>query len=142
MGQNSTEVSYGFGQMGSGHIKAAANDLLPPAGSVIVAITMLADVSFAVLTADIHLQGPNVAARQGGDGTAYIGTGTQILANGIDVSNTDAIQSLAVANDVVFPKGLTIYGRWTSVSLQADSTHGVICYYGPAYVGAAVPAIS
>ena len=142
MGQNSTEVSYGFGQMGSGHIKAAANDLLPPAGSVTVAITMLADVSFAVLTADIHLQGPNVAARQGGDGTAYIGTGTQILANGIDVSNTDAIQSLAVANDVVFPKGLTIYGRWTSVSLQADSTHGVICYYGPAYVGAAVPAIS
>ena len=139
---NSTDVAYSFGQMGSGHIKAAATDLMPPAGSVIVAITMLADVSFAVLTADIHLQGPNVAARQGGDGTAYIGTGTQILANGIDVSNTDAIQSLAVANDVVFPKGLTIYGRWTSVSLQADSTHGVICYYGPAYVGAAVPAIS
>ena len=39
MGINSTDVAYGFGQMGSGHIKAAATDLMPPAGSVIVAIT-------------------------------------------------------------------------------------------------------
>jgi hypothetical protein len=142
MGQNSTEVAYGFGQMGSGHIKAAATDLMPPAGSVIVAITMLADVSFAVLTADTHLNGANVAAKQGGDGTAFIGTGTQILANGIDADDTDTVESVVVASSVVFPAGLTIYGRWTSVSLQADSDHGVICYYGPAYTGATVPAIS
>ena len=142
MGINSTEVAYGFGQMGSGHIKAAATDLMPPAGSVIVAITMLDNVSFGVLTADVHLNGVNTAAKQGGDGTAYFGTGTQILANGIDADDTDTVESVVVANDVVFPKGLTIYGRWTSVSLQADSTHGVICYYGPAHVGAAVPAIS
>ena len=142
MGVNSTEVSYGFGQMGSGHIKVAVTDLMPPKGSVIVAITMLDDVAFAVLTADTHLNGANVANQQGGDGIAYFGTGTQILANGIDADNTDAIQSLAVATSVVFPKGLTIYGRWTSVSLNADSDHGVICYYGPAYVGATVPAIS
>tara|TARA_R110000744_G_scaffold349838_1_gene455488 strand:- start:841 stop:1266 length:426 start_codon:yes stop_codon:yes gene_type:complete len=139
---NSTEVAYGFGQMGSGHVKALATDLLPPAGSVIVAITMLADVSFAVLTADTHLNGSNVAAKQGGDGTAYFGTGTQVLANGIDADDTDTVESVAVATSVVFPKGLTIYGRWTSVSLNADSDHGVICYYGPAYVGATVPAIS
>ncbi len=139
---NSTEVAYGFGQMGSGHVKAEATDLLPPAGSVIVAITMLADVSFAVLTADTHLNGSNVAAKQGGDGTAYFGTGTQVLANGIDADDTDTVESVAVATSVVFPKGLTIYGRWTSVSLNADSDHGVICYYGPAYVGATVPAIS
>ena len=37
---------------------------------------------------------------------------------------------LVVDNDTVFPKGLTIYGRWTRVSLQANSTHGIICYYG------------
>ena len=142
MGINSTEVAYSFGQMGSGHIKAAATDLLPPAGSVIIAITMLADVSFAVLTADTHLNGANVAAKQGGDGTAYFGTGTQVLANGIDADDTDSVESVVVANDVVFPKGLTIYGRWTSVSLQTDNTHGVICYYAPAHVGATVPAIS
>tara|TARA_R110000744_G_scaffold303197_1_gene411989 strand:- start:67 stop:495 length:429 start_codon:yes stop_codon:yes gene_type:complete len=142
MAVNSTEVSYGFGQMGSGHIKASATDLMPPAGSVIVAITMLDNVSFAVLTADTHLNGTNVAAKQGGDGTAYFGTGTQVLANGIDADDTDSVESVVVATTVVFPKGLTIYGRWTSVSLNADSTHGVICYYGPAHVGASVPAIS
>ena len=38
MGVNSTEVAYGFGQMGSGHIKASTA-LYPPAGRVIVAIT-------------------------------------------------------------------------------------------------------
>ena len=33
----------------------------------------------------------------------------------------------------VFPKGMTIYGRWTVVSLSADqTTDGVICYFGPA----------
>ena len=142
MGVNSTGVAYGFGQMGSGHIKASATDLMPPAGSVIVAITMLDDVSFEVLTADTHLNGSNVAAKQGGDGTAYIGTGTQILANGIDADDTDTVESVAIASTVVFPKVLTIYGRWTSVSLNADSDHGVICYYGPAHVGATVPAIS
>ena len=38
-------------------------------------------------------------------------------------------QQLASAD--VFPKGLTIYGRWTSASLQADAaTAGMICYFG------------
>ncbi len=38
----------------------------------------------------------------------------------------------AVAADNKFPKGITIYGRWTYVSLQADlSTSGVILYLGP-----------
>jgi hypothetical protein len=30
MGINSTEVAYGFGQLGSGFIKASATDLMPP----------------------------------------------------------------------------------------------------------------
>ena len=38
----------------------------------------------------------------------------------------------AVANGNKFPKGITIYGRWTYVSLQADLlTSGVILYLGP-----------
>ena len=142
MGQNSTEVAYSFGQMGSGHVKASATDLMPPAGSVIVAITMLEDVKFDVLLADTHLNGGNVAAKQGSDGTAYFGTGSQVLANGIDADDTDTVESVVVANDVVFPKGLTIYGRWTSISLNTNYTHGIIVYYGPAYVGASAPAIS
>jgi|21_taG_2_1085346.scaffolds.fasta_scaffold01815_11 hypothetical protein len=41
MGQNSTEVSYGFGQMGSAHCKTA-NSVYPPKGMVIVAVQFIA----------------------------------------------------------------------------------------------------
>tara|TARA_R100001015_G_C4593318_1_gene148664 strand:- start:754 stop:1149 length:396 start_codon:yes stop_codon:yes gene_type:complete len=130
MGINSTEVSYGFGQMGSGHIKAAASDLVPPHGRVIVAITMLDAVKFDQLVADTSFASSQVdTAGVEGDGVAYFGTATQTRANGLDQSDNSA-ESVAVGTAVEFPKGLTIYGRWTRVSLQADSTHGIICYYG------------
>ena len=31
---------------------------------------------------------------------------------------------------VTFPKGLTIYGRWTKVVPEADADGGIICYFG------------
>ena len=31
---------------------------------------------------------------------------------------------------ITFPKGLTIYGRWTMVTPAADSDGGIICYFG------------
>jgi len=130
MGINSTEVSYGFGQMGSGHIKAAASDLIPPHGRVIVAITMLDAVKFDKLEADTSFASLKVdTAGVEGDGVAYFGTATQTRANGLDQSD-NSVESVVVGTAVEFPKGLTIYGRWTRVSLQADSTHGIICYYG------------
>lgn len=33
-------------------------------------------------------------------------------------------------DNAVFPKGLTIYGRWTSVKATADANGGIICYFG------------
>lgn len=40
--------------------------------------------------------------------------------------------TLATAN--VFPKGMTIYGRWSAVSLAADqNSDGAVCYFGPTY---------
>ena len=45
MGINSTEVSYGFGQMGS-IFSDGTGALTPPSGKVFVAITFLADTVF------------------------------------------------------------------------------------------------
>ncbi len=130
MGINSTQVSYSFGQMGSAHIKAAASDLIPPYGRVIVAITMLDAVKFDQLVADTSYASSKVdTAGVLGDGVEYFGTATPTRAQGLDQSDNSA-EAVAVANTVEFPKGLTIYGRWNRVSLQADSTHGIICYYG------------
>ena len=123
MGLNSTEVAYQFGQHGSGHSKTAANTLYAPTGKVIVAITCLADVKFSALVADTtYVDVTTDASKE--DGVAYFGTAAQVLPNGED-DDGDAVKSEEIANTVVFPKGITIYGRWTNVSLQDDSTHGL-----------------
>ena len=124
-------VEYGFGQMGSGHIKAVASDIKPPKDRVIVAITMLEDILFDQLVADTSYKSLKVNTDGSyGDGVAYFGTGSQTRANGLDNSD-DSVESVAIGTAVSFPKGLTIYGRWTRVSLQgSDYTHGIICYYG------------
>ena len=46
MGINSTEVAYGFGQMGSVYATASQEEINPPTGKVFVAITFLADTIF------------------------------------------------------------------------------------------------
>jgi hypothetical protein len=133
MGSKSDVVDYGFGQMGSGHLKANATTLFAPKGKVIVAITMLEDVLFDVLLADTSHSTGSASVDNGPDDTAYFGTGTQVAANGGDgeAGGYNQALSAAVAATVSFPKGLTIYGRWTSVSLQgSDYTHGIIVYYG------------
>ena len=124
-------VEYGFGQMGSGHIKAVASDIKPPKDRVIVAITMLENIKFDQLVADDDGASTKVdTAGSLGDGIAFFGSGTQTRANGLDQSD-DSAESVPVANTVIFPKGLTIYGRWNRVSLQgSDYTHGIIVYYG------------
>ena len=128
---NSQQVAYSFGQHGSGHIKTAT-DLYAPTGKVIVAITMLEDVKFEASTgllADTTYVDVTTAAASE-DGVAYIGTATQVLPNGED-DDGDAVTSVVVAATVIFPKGVTIYGRWTRVALAASYTHGIIVYYGP-----------
>ena len=124
-------VEYGFGQMGSGHIKAVASDLKPPKDRVIVAITMLENVKFDKLIADQGGASTKVdAAGSLGEGINFIDTDTVTRANGLDQSD-DSAESVVIADTVEFPKGLTIYGRWNRVSLSgSDYTHGIIVYYG------------
>ena len=113
MAINSTEVSYGFGQMGSGYLDDTGA-LTPPTGKTIVAITVLSDAKFTTLTADTS----GYTASDGSTGTAYIGTQSQVAPNG---TNSEAI----VASDL-FPRGITIYGRWTHCTLASGR---VIVYY-------------
>ena len=190
MGQNSTEVAYGFGQFGSAFADTAANTITAPETLAIIAIQFLADTSLSALVAkDVNLF-PNTvgAAHDRGHQTiqvngtvsssatiafdvttaslglklgdevyltttgALLGTIVTLGASNIVISATTSItddhyisvvtpnktgddlegtggQALAAAQ--VFPKGLTIYGRWDSVSLNADDTDGgIICYFG------------
>ena len=120
MGQNSTEVAYGFGQLGSLFNDGTAA-WTPPTGKVFVAITMLADTTFDTsaglvadndTTAGIEYAGTDTAAHNlsVASETTSSGGGGVI----VDVSNT-------------FPKGITIYGRWTKINPASGL---IIAYIG------------
>ena len=65
MGINSTEVAYGFGQLGSAYADVA-NVIVPPKDHVIVAIQFLADNTPTVLTSEtLNRQGPGYFAISG-----------------------------------------------------------------------------
>ena len=110
MGYLDNSVEYGFGQLGSGHVQLAASTLTPPSGLVIVAISFLDELALSALVPE---QINNV--------NTYFGTSA--------TANT-AGSSVVIDTSTKFPKGITIYGRWSSVSLQADSDHGIIAYFG------------
>ena len=122
MGQNSTEVAYGFGQMGSAFTDEDAA-VTPPSGKVIVAITFLEDTTLTALTpaTDMYLDGTTGADLKGA--AAFFGSTTAVGANGGNAAEIDSATK--------FPKGWTIYGRWSSVDPSAASTTGgIICYFG------------
>ena len=126
MAVNSTEVSWGFGQLGSIH--AAGTEAITIIGGrdtnstpasnvnritkVFVAITFLEDTVFDSGTEGLVAETTQLFP----DST---GTGTLIDADGGDVVDSET-----------FPKGITIYGRWTRFQLKTGYTHGVIVYYG------------
>ena len=122
MGINSQNVAYGFGQMGSILITGTTNAVTiiggldsdgTPASNVnrttpvFVAITFLEDTVFdnAGLTSE--------------DNTMFIND--TVASTGIDANGG------AVTDSVTFPKGITIYGRWTSILLDSGKC---IAYLG------------
>ena len=213
MGQNSTGVSYNFGQMGSAY-QNLAKPVYPPKGMVIVAIQFLADnTPTALITETLDTQGPQYFGTNDTEATAanYLGVTEQactgarttvfqtndtvtidaenakikkgqyvLLVNdgdtvdaGLTVDaetatpiyrgpNTAGVKVLKVngvnitlsavltptssqtlvfldeyhgaggttAEGATYPAGLTIYGRWVTVTPSADADGGIICYFG------------
>ena len=118
MGINSTEVSYGFGQMGSLFNDGTAA-CTPPTGKVVIAILSLDNATeFNTLTGDTagYIDGTTGAAGTGA--IAYVQT-TAVGANGTNADDLPASET--------FPAGTTIYGRWTTVQIDAGA---VIMYFG------------
>jgi len=122
MAYKDSSVDYGFGQMGSAFTDEDAA-VTPPTGKVIVAITFLEDTTLSALTpaTDMYVDGSTGADLSGS--AAFFGSTTAVGANGGNAAEIDSA--------TIFPKGLTIYGRWSSVDPSAASTTGgIICYFG------------
>ena len=118
MGINSTEVAYGFGQMGSAYVPATAA-YTPPVGKIVIAITTLDACKFTLITGDVSQYAKSDGTLPTGAtnaGTAFLQS-TRVAAQGTSDSN--------IANTVAFPKGITLFGRWTAVT-PLDA--GIIVY--------------
>jgi len=134
MAINSTEITYGFGQLGSMFIDASGA-ASPPDGKVFVAITFLADTKFDADGGLVSQKFATVA-----DGTS---TGKLLSTNyGLEWFNTqnaahnnsDGSEStisgsggLQVDASNTFPRGITIYGRYVEIDITSGA---LIAYIG------------
>ncbi len=130
MGQNSTEVAYGFGQFGSTFLKGDGAKLLLTAATAkyyVCAITMITDVAFEALES---LDG---GVNMGMGDTAFVGTDVLAVDTMWNAATADTTAETnedadAIANADVFPKGVTIYGMWDNVELHSGSA---VVYVAP-----------
>ena len=194
MGINSTEVAYGFGQMGCAYSDVASNKITAPHGMAIVAIQFLDDNILSELTPatvdNVGFTGYATNPHEGsvtdtvdeGSGvsnaatftmdTSYVTKGYAVgwFVNGVGVPYGTKVKEVNVGSsnveitldanvtlsdgqtlyftdpsvkgvgtggigfgagtDATFPKGLTIYGRWLSVTPATDNGKGIIAYFG------------
>ena len=109
-----------LGALGSLHTDTDTA-VTPPSGMVIAAIQFISKNTPTALVAENPNKTFNtvVAAHQDNDGSPVAGYNSQDHGDGgVKMSGCE------------FPAGMTIYGRWTSATFAADSTGGVICYFG------------
>jgi len=105
-----------LGALGSAHTDTDASAIKPPTGMVIVAIQFISKNTPTALVAENPDKFFNTehAANSLGSGSITVDEGS----GGVEMDGCE------------FPAGMTIYGRWTSATFAADSTGGVICYFG------------
>ena len=130
MGQNSTEVSYGFGQFGSTFLDGDGSKIdLNGANAkyYVCAISFLEDTNFSTDPLGLHAL----------DGGVDLGMGNTHFISSEDTHTLDTdwgAETDASDNDgrvigsQVFPKGLTIYGMWDFVEVENGAC---ICYVAP-----------
>lgn len=114
-------VEYGFGQMGS-VFNNTVSAITPPTGKVFVAITFLTDTT-------LNTTNGLVADNDATNGIEYAGTDT--AAHNESVGSETTVTGgggKAIVTATVFPKGLTVYGRWTKITTVTSGQY--IAYIG------------
>ena len=144
MGINSTEVSYGFGQLGSVFTNLAY-PVYPPKGHVIVAIQFLADNTPTIMeTETLDTQGPQFPTHQddqlaadGGPDANFAGV-TWAAATGAGTVATGVIPIAdVIANNRIKPGQIVIIGDDaaedidTGIAIDTAAGHITPVYNGP-----------
>tara|TARA_R110002050_G_scaffold150543_1_gene277340 strand:- start:2619 stop:2966 length:348 start_codon:yes stop_codon:yes gene_type:complete len=114
MGINSTEVAYGFGQMGS--VYATTTQIYPPKGMVIVAITAITSTALTTLT----------DARQGTIQGIDMANASHNITDVADITTDEGSGGGTFGGAV--PAGVTLFGRWTTVKAGSGT---YVAYFAP-----------
>ena len=107
-----------LGQYGSAFVNGT-DVVTPPDGQIICAITFMSDLTLQALQAE------------------NAGTNRKIFPSISNAAHTTGAGDEGTGGDIVtestiFPKGLTIYGRWKSAMLRlSDADGGMIVYFAP-----------
>ena len=113
---------------GSVYTTASSDAIKPPTGKVFVAITILtADTSFDASGGLVAERRVNNTITGSVTNDVYISTEEPAhdLADGSET--VDEGSGGVVADSVTFPKGVTIYGRWSEIDVNSG---GVVAYIG------------
>lgn len=145
MGQNSTEVSYGFGQMGSVFTNLA-KPVFPPKDHVIVAVQFLADnTPTAMITETLDTFGPQFPSTDDTEASAnnYLGV-TEAACNA--AGTTAGVVVLTAANALIKPGQFIVIGADADtidlgITLDTSAGHITPIYQGPNQQGLVVKAI-
>ena len=117
-------TGYDFGQNGS-IFTDAGDQINAPDDRKIIAIQFLADTTFSELSPTDGAAGICV-----GEESGEVGAGGSSTPNAGSAAGGQIINAGGVSDLTVFPKGLTIFGRWDSFSIDEDADGGVIAYLG------------
>jgi len=123
MGQNSTEVAYGFGQLGSAYTDLAKL-IVPPQDMVIVAIQFLADNTPTVLTPEkLDTRGPGYVSISGTT-TDVVGVADDYMNfQGAAQANCDTAATFAAGADVSVSATTGTIRVGQAVLLVLDADH-------------------
>ena len=119
----SQDTAYNFGQLGSVYTDGGSEEINPPTGKVFIAITMLEDTVFDASGGLVAETKTNAGVTN----SVYIGTeaAAHDLAAGAETIHEGT--GGKVVDGITFPKGMTIYGRWTEIDINSGN---IIAYIG------------
>tara|TARA_B100001059_G_C17639854_1_gene478789 strand:+ start:458 stop:820 length:363 start_codon:yes stop_codon:yes gene_type:complete len=106
-----------LGQYGSSYTTSSSHAIIPPTNHIFAAITFLEDTVF-----------DSTAGLVAETATKFVNTQTAANDLGSGSETEEQGSGGKVVDSVVFPKGITIFGRWTEIDLTSGS---VIAYIAP-----------
>ena len=143
MGQNSTEVAYGFGQLGSAFSNLAA-PVYPPKDHVIIAIQFLADNAPTILeTETLDTAGPQFPTHQddelasaGGPDANYLGVVEAPATSGTAAGVITLTGDIAATNALIKPGQIVLIGADDDgIDSGLDSMDTSAGHFDPIYTG-------